>query len=224
MTKAEFASTGFTQAHLAGVRHAASAMPSTLVAEVRRLLGAGEPFVYAYYDGIDKVAHEYGLGEHYDAELAAADRLVADLVAALPARRRARGHRRPRPGRRRRQRRRRSPPRSLAHVRCSRARAGSAGCTPARAAADAAGRRGRGTTATWPGCVAREQVVDEGWFGPEAGDRGRRPASATWPSWPGTPSAFDDPADTGPFALHRPPRLADPAEMLRPAAGGSREA
>ena len=52
--------------------------------EVRRLLAAGEPFVYAYYDGIDKVAHEYGLGEHYDAELAAADRLVADVVAALP--------------------------------------------------------------------------------------------------------------------------------------------
>ena len=45
---------------------------------------AGEPFVYAYYDGIDKVAHEYGLGEHYDAELAAADRLVADVLAVLP--------------------------------------------------------------------------------------------------------------------------------------------
>ena len=46
---------------------------------------AGEPFVYAYYDGIDKVAHEYGLGEYYDAELVAADRLVADLLEALPA-------------------------------------------------------------------------------------------------------------------------------------------
>ena len=51
----------------------------------RRLLAGGEPFVYAYYDGIDKVAHEYGLGEHYDAELAAVDRLVADVLAVLPA-------------------------------------------------------------------------------------------------------------------------------------------
>ena len=51
---------------------------------MRSLLRAGEPFVYAYYDGIDKVAHEYGLGEHYDAELAAADRLVGDLSRQLP--------------------------------------------------------------------------------------------------------------------------------------------
>ena len=36
---------------------------------VRRLLGDGERFVYAYYDGIDKIAHEHGLGDFYDAEL-----------------------------------------------------------------------------------------------------------------------------------------------------------
>ena len=52
--------------------------------EVRRLLGEGEPFVYAYYDGIDKIAHSYGFGVHYDAELRAVDRLVADLLDALP--------------------------------------------------------------------------------------------------------------------------------------------
>ena len=33
-----------------------------------------ERFVYAYYDGPDRVAHEYGLVAHYDAELAATDR------------------------------------------------------------------------------------------------------------------------------------------------------
>jgi predicted AlkP superfamily pyrophosphatase or phosphodiesterase len=60
-------------------------MASTLVTEVGRLLRSGERFVYAYYDGIDKVAHEYGLEDHYDAELAAADRIVADVVAGLPA-------------------------------------------------------------------------------------------------------------------------------------------
>ena len=45
---------------------------------------AGEPFVYAYYDGIDKVAHEYGLGEHYDAELAGGRPPGGRLLALLP--------------------------------------------------------------------------------------------------------------------------------------------
>ncbi len=85
VTRAEFAHSGFTLAHLAQTRLTPYRMASTLVTEVRRLLGAGEPFVYAYYEGIDKVSHEYGLGDHFLAELVAADRLVADLVQALPA-------------------------------------------------------------------------------------------------------------------------------------------
>ncbi len=48
-------------------------------------LAEGNRFVYAYYDGIDKVAHICGFGPHYDAELAFVDRLVADIAAALPA-------------------------------------------------------------------------------------------------------------------------------------------
>ena len=84
VTRAEFAGTGFTQAHLADVRLHGYRMASTLVTEVKQLLGQGEPFVYAYYDGVDKVAHEYGLGEHYDAELVAVDRLVAQLLDLLP--------------------------------------------------------------------------------------------------------------------------------------------
>lgn len=84
VTRAEFAGTGFTSAHLADVRLHGYRMTSTLVTEVRNLLTAGEPFVYAYYDGIDKVAHEYGIEDHYDAELAAADRLVADIASVLP--------------------------------------------------------------------------------------------------------------------------------------------
>jgi predicted AlkP superfamily pyrophosphatase or phosphodiesterase len=84
VTRAEFVSTGFTEAMFHGGRFVGWRMPSTLLVEVRRLLSAGEPFVYAYYDGIDKTAHEYGLGEHYEAEVAAADRLVADLLGVLP--------------------------------------------------------------------------------------------------------------------------------------------
>jgi type I phosphodiesterase/nucleotide pyrophosphatase len=59
-------------------------MPSTLVTWVRSLLEEDEPFVYAYYDGVDKVAHEYGIGAAYDDEVAATDHLVADLLAILP--------------------------------------------------------------------------------------------------------------------------------------------
>ena len=39
-----------------------------------------ERFVYAYYDGIDKIAHEFGLNEYYDAELVAVDYEVLPAV------------------------------------------------------------------------------------------------------------------------------------------------
>jgi predicted AlkP superfamily pyrophosphatase or phosphodiesterase len=86
VTRAEFEGSGFSGVHLAGVRFHGWRVTSTLVTEVRKLLQSGESFVYAYYDGVDKVAHEYGLGEYYDAELAAVDRLVGDLLAVLPPR------------------------------------------------------------------------------------------------------------------------------------------
>jgi len=81
---APFARTGFTRAHLSETRQRGWRTLPTLPVEVRRAVSSGEPFVYAYYDGIDKIAHEFGFGEHYDAELAACDRLVADLMMALP--------------------------------------------------------------------------------------------------------------------------------------------
>ncbi len=85
VTRAEFIDTGFTHAHLAGVRFSGYRVTSTLVTQVVELVQGGEPFVYAYYEGIDKVAHEYGLGRYYDAELRSVDRLVSDLLEQLPA-------------------------------------------------------------------------------------------------------------------------------------------
>jgi predicted AlkP superfamily pyrophosphatase or phosphodiesterase len=85
VSKAEFLRSGFTQAHLRGGRLTGYRMPSTMVVETGRLLREGERFVYAYYDGVDKVAHEYGLSEPYEAELRAADRLVADILDAVPS-------------------------------------------------------------------------------------------------------------------------------------------
>jgi predicted AlkP superfamily pyrophosphatase or phosphodiesterase len=84
ITRAEFKKTGFTVAHLDGVRLGGYRMSSSLVTELARHARASEPFVYGYYDGIDKVCHEYGLGEHYDAELAASDRIIGDVLAAVP--------------------------------------------------------------------------------------------------------------------------------------------
>ncbi len=85
VVRAEFAKTGFTEVHMRGARFVGWRTTSTLVEHVRRLVAGGERFVYAYYDGVDKVAHEYGLCDgFFPAELAATDRLVGDLLAALP--------------------------------------------------------------------------------------------------------------------------------------------
>ncbi|GAC1313833.1 MAG: alkaline phosphatase family protein [Acidimicrobiales bacterium] len=84
VTRTEFGPTGFTLAHLPGVRLQGWRTSSSLPVVVGEALRVGEPFVYAYYDGIDKIAHERGFGSFYDAELQAADRLVADVAAQLP--------------------------------------------------------------------------------------------------------------------------------------------
>jgi hypothetical protein len=84
VSKAEFGGTGFTAAHLGNSPLHGYRVQSSLPLEIGELLAAGEPFVYAYYDGIDRIAHADGLGERYEAELRTTDRLVGDVVAALP--------------------------------------------------------------------------------------------------------------------------------------------
>lgn len=85
VSKAEFAGTAFTEAHQRGARQVAWYQASGLAVEVKRLVALGEKFVYAYYDGIDRIAHVQGFGPFYDAELIAVDRIVADLLESLPA-------------------------------------------------------------------------------------------------------------------------------------------
>ena len=85
VVRAEFARTGFTESHMRGARFVGWRTTATLVTHVVRLVDGGETFVYAYYDGVDKVAHEYGITDgFFSAETAATDRLVGDLLAALP--------------------------------------------------------------------------------------------------------------------------------------------
>ena len=85
VSKAELEGSAFTEAHLRGSLPRGWRAPSSLPVMVAELLAAGERVVYAYYDGIDKIAHERGFGAYYDAELAAADRLVADLIDRVPS-------------------------------------------------------------------------------------------------------------------------------------------
>ena len=84
LLKEQYRKSGFSRAYLRDARRFGYKMLSSLAVEVRRLLAAGESFVYAYYEGLDLVAHEHAFGEHYDAELRACDRLMADLLEALP--------------------------------------------------------------------------------------------------------------------------------------------
>lgn len=86
VTKSEFRNSGFSQAHLRGARFIGWRTTAALVEHCRRLVASGERFVYAYYPGVDTIAHEFGLhNEFYERELGAADRLVGDLLDALPS-------------------------------------------------------------------------------------------------------------------------------------------
>lgn len=86
VTRAEFRTTGFTAAHLRETTFLGWRLPSTLVEHVRTRATRGQRLTYAYYDGVDKVAHEFGpASPYFAAELAAADGLVGQMRDALPA-------------------------------------------------------------------------------------------------------------------------------------------
>jgi hypothetical protein len=80
----ELCYTAFSSAHLRGSTPVGYRASSSLAVEVGRQLRRGERFVYAYYGGIDKIAHERGFGDFYDAELHRTDQLVADVLDSLP--------------------------------------------------------------------------------------------------------------------------------------------
>ncbi len=85
VTRAEFRDSGFTAAHLRGSDFLGWQTVAILVEQVRRLVAGGTRFVYAYYDGVDKVAHAHGLANGFlAAELAETDRLVGLLLDRLP--------------------------------------------------------------------------------------------------------------------------------------------
>ncbi len=86
VTRTEFRDTGFTQAHLRGGRLAGWHTVAGLIEQCARAVETGERFVYAYYPGVDTIAHEYGLHDRaFTRELGFVDRLVGELIDALPS-------------------------------------------------------------------------------------------------------------------------------------------
>jgi predicted AlkP superfamily pyrophosphatase or phosphodiesterase len=81
----QFVGSGFTDAYLGSAPYHGVWHPSSLVAETRAQLDRGSRRVYAYYDGLDHVAHIHGFaGSHFDLELQFCDWLVGAMLDALP--------------------------------------------------------------------------------------------------------------------------------------------
>jgi predicted AlkP superfamily pyrophosphatase or phosphodiesterase len=208
----------FSEAHLRGVRQASWRLMSNIPVIVERLLAGGEPFVYAYYDGIDKTAHEHGLAEFFDAELAVVDRFVGDLLAVLPTGAAlvvTADHGQVDVGDRV-----VVPDPSVLSLTRYQSGEGRFRWFHARpgAAADLhdAAKAAHGDRA-W--VVTRSQVLDEGWFGPVVAQPiARRLGDVALVAR--DPISFDDPADTGPFRLVSRHGSLTSAEMLVPLLAG----
>ena len=189
---------GFTEAHLSGVKamgwRAASSIPVT----IQRALADGERFVYAYYDGVDKIAHERGFGDYYDAELTFADALVASIIERLPADTVllvSADHGQVHVGDNTVT----LPPDVTGHVRVQSGE-GRFRWLHARRGheTDLVASCSQFSGIAW--VVTREQVVDERWFGPRVSvDALRRMGDVALV--PFAPVSFEDPADGGLFDL-----------------------
>ena len=214
ISKAELEGSGFTEAHLRGSRLVGWRTMSAIAVEIGHQLAAGERFVYAYYDGIDKTAHERGFGEYYDAELADVDRLVGDVLSRMPADATlvvtadhgqvSVGDNTVRPS-----------AELLAHVRAQSGE-GRFRWFHARPGAqsdlfDAC----RDAHASQAWVVTREQVIDEGWFGPAvSAPVARRLGDVALCAR--EPVTFFDAADSGPYELICRHGSLTSAEMLVP--------
>lgn len=198
ISPAELESSAFTEAHLRGSRPVGYRAASAIAVEVAHQLQAGERFVYAYYGNVDKTAHERGFGDYYEAELRTADRLVADVQAALT-------------------------PGAVLLVTADHGQV-HVGTNIVHPEPELLGRvtlqSGEGRFRWWhttggPEVLAKEaidaygdlawvatkeQVLDEGWFGPTVAP----PVAARLGDvalLPFRPVSFFDPADSGPFEL-----------------------
>jgi len=84
LSRRELETSAFSHAHLRGTVPLGWRAMSSIAEQARILLEGRETFVYAYYDGLDKIAHERGFGPYYEAELRAVDWLVGELLTSMP--------------------------------------------------------------------------------------------------------------------------------------------
>ena len=176
--------------------------------------------MYAYYDGIDKIAHERGFGPFYDAELRAADAMVAQVLEQLPS-----GavllvtadHGQVEVGDRL-----VTPHHEVLSLTRHQSGEGRFRWLHARpgAATDllAAAQQHHGDVA-W--VLSRAQMIDQGWFGPVVSP----PVAARYGDVglvTHAPVSFHDPADSGPYALVCRHGALTADEMLVPLLAGVR--
>ena len=211
LSKAELEGSAFTEAHLRGTKPMGWRAPSSIAVTIRTLLASGAPFVYAYYDGVDKIAHERGFGEYYEAELGAADRLVADVMGVLPhgaALVVTADHGQVMVGDAT-----IAPDASLMRLVTHQSGEGRFRWLHVRTGThvDAlAVARDRYGDIAW--IVERDQVIDEGWFGPRVSDVARR-RMGDIALVPFADVSFSDPMDSGPFVLQCRHGSLTPEEM-----------
>ena len=196
---AELQTSAFSEAHLRGSDPVGWRAASSIAVQASAEVQAGERFVYCYYGGIDKIAHERGFGPFYDAELRAADGLVADLLEALPTGTALLvtadhgqvhvGDRLVTPS-----------PQLLAAVSFQSGEGRFRWLHAARGAVDDLAAAARDEVAHLAWVVTKEQTLDEHWFGPAMAPsvRSRLGDVALVAR---EPVSFHDPADSGPFEL-----------------------
>lgn len=203
VSRAELEATGFTESHLRGSRPHGWRTASSIISQAVRLVNEGETFVYAYYDGIDKIAHEYGFGDFYDTELAFADHLVAALHDSLPTGTTlvvTADHGQVQVDDR-------TIELDPSVLSLTTHQSGEGRFRWLHASGSNGGvllDRCRGLYADRAWVVSREQVVDERWLGPAASGLRRDAAVRRLGDValvPFAPVSFHDPLDSGPFAL-----------------------
>lgn len=196
---AELETSAFSEAHLRGADPVGWRAASSIAVQARLEVEDGKRFVYCYYGGIDKIAHERGFGEFYEAELRAADRLVADVLAALPTGTALLvtadhgqvqvGDRIVTPS-----------PQMLDGVVLQSGEGRFRWLHTSKGAIDDVAAAARSELGHLAWVVTREQMLDEQWFGPAMAPAVRsRLGDVALVAF--EPVSFHDPADTGPFEL-----------------------
>ncbi len=196
---AELEGSAFSEAHLRGSEPVGWRAASSIAVQASEKVAEGERFVYCYYGGIDKIAHERGFGPYYEAELRAADRLVGDLLEALPSGTTLLvtadhgqvhvGDRLIRPSEQ-----------LLAGVTMQSGEGRFRWLHTAKGAADDVAAAALAEVGGVAWVATKEQTIDEGWFGPTMAPTIRsRLGDVALVAF--EPVSFDDPGDSGPFEL-----------------------